>query len=126
MKLTLGDCVRAYSGILEVMDSEQTYEISHALVMAKRELDAHMEFFSEKEAELVRKYAKKDEKGEIVRDGNTVQIDNTVFTEFKAEHDTLDGVEVEIKERKLKTFPEKIKPAVLDKLLLVFTFPDES
>lgn len=125
MKLTLAECVRAYSGIMEIMDTEQAYDVSHALVMAKRELDPQVEFYSTQEADLVRKYAKKDEVGEIVRNGNSVQIPNEALPAFQDEHDKLDAVEVEIKDRVLKSVPEKIKPAVLDKLFLVFTFPEE-
>lgn len=123
MKLKLTECVRAFQAVMEMMGEESDYTLAHALVMAKRELEPHVMFYGEKEEDLIGKYAKRDEKGDMIRDGNKVQVEN--MSEFLKERKELDGVEVEVTSRRMKKVPEKVKPSVLDGLLLVFTFPEE-
>lgn len=124
MKITLAECVRAYQAVMEMMVKDGCdFAFAHALVMARRELEPHMTFYGEKEEALIDKYAKRDEKGEIIRDGNRIQVEN--MPAFEKERAELNGVEVEISPRKVKKAPESLKPSVLEGLMLILEFPEE-
>ncbi len=58
-------CVNAYTAVLAMAEKECAYKTSYALVMLKRKLQPHIDFFVSREMELVKTYARKDDDGKI-------------------------------------------------------------
>ena len=59
-------CVNAYTAVLALAEKECDYKTSYALVMLKRKLQPHIEFFVAQEMELVERYARKDDDGNVI------------------------------------------------------------
>ena len=66
-------CVNAYAALLPLSEREWDYKTAYALVMLKRKLQPHIDFYTSKELELVEKYGKRDVAGKVI-------IDNAKFT----------------------------------------------
>jgi len=126
MKTTLIQATRAYQAIGALSETPMDFASAHALVLAKRELEPHVAFFAEQEAELIRRYAETDENGEPVTGGpGQYRLREAEMPNFLRERTELNGVEVEITARKLRRLPETISPAALEALLEVFQLPEE-
>lgn len=123
--MKLVDTIKAYNAISEVMDEKMPFRDAHALLMAKKELEPHVRFYTQKERELVEKYAIKDENGNVHFDGAKFQIKADRIKDYAEEHVELDAVEIktEIKENKLTGIPN-VKPAALEGLMLIFEFDE--
>lgn len=122
IKITLGNCVKSYQAINELMDERLDFSTAHALLMAKREIEPHVEFFAEKESELINRYAAKTSDGEVIFNGHSFELDKLKAGEFQKEKLSLLSVEIEITKRTLKNVPEIIKGNVLEGLIYIFDF----
>ena len=71
MKTNLMQCVMAYQAVTGMMNTACDYKTAYALVMLKRRLDPHVQFFIRREQELVDEYAARDGKGGVVWDTPT-------------------------------------------------------
>lgn len=126
MKTTLIQATRAYQAIGAFSEIPMDYASAHALVLMKRELEPHVAFFAEKEAELIRRYAETDDNGDpVTGDPGQYRLRAAELPDFLRERAELNGVEVEITGRKLQRLPETISPAALEALLAVFQLPEE-
>lgn len=124
MKITLLNAVNLYTAIQELSEKPLDFASAHAVVMAKRELEPHVQFFAENEADLVKKYAEKDENGNPIEAApGSFKISAQDYRSFTNERVKLNNVEAEISQRKLNTIPEQIKPSTLETLMKVFDFP---
>lgn len=62
----LDQCTNAYAALLSLMKEKMDYQTAHAMVLLKRKLQPHVEFFVKQERRLMDEYAEKDEKGNVV------------------------------------------------------------
>lgn len=123
--MKLINCVTAYKALCELSNEPLDITSAHTVVMAKREISPHVEFFTDKERELMEKYGNRDENGELLVDGSKFEIQATRYNEYIRERMELADVEVEITPRKLKRAPAAIKPATLEALEGFIEFPLE-
>lgn len=124
MKMTILKCLRAYKAILELENEKLDFSTAHTFVMAKRALEPHAEFYTEKEREIVEKYAIPDKDGNIFSANGQFKMSANSTVDFKRDKVELDAVEVEVEIKgKIKNLPE-VKPSVLDALLDVFEFSE--
>lgn len=112
-------CVLAYTAAEELGKKEWDFKTAYVLHELKRELKPHVEFFAEKERELVETYGKKDENGKVrLSAGGGFEAESAEtaaeYEQKKKELGTLKAG-VEWKERKAKA-PERIKPVFLEAL----------
>lgn len=123
--ITLKKAFHAYNAIIELMNEKMSFKDAYTLLMAKKELEYPVQFFAEKEHELVDKYAIKNEDGKVVLNGNQFQMPKDKVEDFTKEHDELDSIEVavDLKEKTLHGFSE-IKPSVLEALMELFDFEE--
>lgn len=123
--ITLKKAFHAYNAIGELMNEKMSFKDAHTLLVAKKELEHHVQFYADKEHELVDKYAIKNENGEVVLNGNQFQMPTDKIADFAKEHEELDSVEVavDLKEKTIHGLTE-IKPSVLEALMELFDFEE--
>lgn len=111
-------CVTAYTAVQQLMDAECEYKTAHTLLMLKRALQPHVDFFSAKEMELVEQYAVKNEKDKVVMTDGKFQLRDTyAAANFRAAKEDLCGLEIELEWKVCKVAPPKqIKPIHLEAL----------
>lgn len=124
MKTNLISIIRAFRPLCALMDEPLDYQTAFSLVRFRKELIPHVEFFNDTERKLIEKYARKNEKGEVVFDGGQYMIDAQVRDEFLKKKSELDGVTVDIPDMKLKKAPESIKPSDLEALMEIMFLPE--
>lgn len=117
--------VEVHRVLCETMEMEAGFSFAHALCMAKARLDPHVQFFVEKEMEMIRKYAVPGEDGGIVGPDGKFNVKPEEAKKFFAEKQELDAVEVEVEKVKVSTPPERISGKALELLLEVMDFRDE-
>lgn len=112
-------CVNAYTALQQLMEKEWDYATAHSLVLLKRGLQPHVDFFAAEEMKLANEYAEKDEKGKVKWSGRgTFRFkDEAAGPAYKQKREELAVVEVEpdwtvVKMRE----PESIKPVILEAL----------
>ena len=64
--MRLLQCVNAYTAIQSMMSDDLDYQTAYALVVLKKRLLPHVEFYRKEELKLVDCYAEKDSDGKIV------------------------------------------------------------
>lgn len=123
MKLSLMKCALAFNAIMEIEHETFSFATAHGLVMAKRELEPHAEFYFQKEQELVEKYVGRDESGKPMMSGTQYQIPRAAAEDYFKEKDGLNNVEVDVTKRRIAP-PPNVKPSTLEILMEVFDFDD--
>lgn len=124
MKMTIIKCMKAYKAILELENEKLDFSTAHTLVMGKRALEPHAEFYTGKEQEIVKRYAIPDKDGNLFTANGQFKMSANSTTDFMRDKAELDAVEVEVEIKgKIKRLPE-VKPSVLDALIDVFEFSD--
>lgn len=119
-------CIKVFQAITQMGEMDLSYTTAHKLVVAKKELQTHVDFYIEKERELIEKYAEKDENGNWEHDGK-YQIPPEYVKEYLDAHNKLDSIEVEISAPwKLKELPEKVKMPIIEALMEMFELPEEN
>lgn len=127
MKLTLIKCTHVFRAIQEIENEKTDFSTAHALIMAKRELAPHVDFYGQSEKELVKEYAIPFENGAAISEDGQFRLAADKYVEFAAKKAELDHVEVELNltTTKLRTVPA-LKPATLETLMEVFDFSEVS
>lgn len=89
-------CVNAYTAVLALAEKECDYNTAYALVMLKRKLQPHVDFFVAQEMELVEKYARKDDDGKVIMTerGGFVFADPSKAEEYETRRRQLGMVDV--------------------------------
>ena len=127
MKTNLMQCVMAYQAVTGMMNTACDYKTAYALVMLKRRLDPHVQFFIRREQELVDEYAARDGKGGVVWDTPTSFrfADTARAAEYPEKRAELGTIEVTDELKKLHVpVPEHITPAQLEALEPFFVFEE--
>lgn len=111
--------VTAYMAVLHMMDQEQDYDTAYTLVMLKRKLQPHAEFFTQNELKLAEEYGEKDKDGNVLYDtkGHFKFMSPEAGVQYNKKKFELGSVEIdeEWTPKHLKR-PERIKPAQLEAL----------
>lgn len=118
--MILLECVTAYMAVQALMEQPFPYKAAHALMMLKRELQPHVEFFSKEEMKLVAEFAEKD------KEKQTIQwTDKGAFRfaagkdprEYAARRENLSATDIEWGIKRIKVpCPASITPAQLEAL----------
>lgn len=128
MKTTLIRAIRCFNAILELENEKMDFPTAHALIIAKRSLEPHAQFYSDSERTLIEKYAISSADGSKVSLSGKFRLHSDHVEEYAAERAALNGVEIEIPltPRKLKTVPN-LRPSTLEALMDagLFEFEDE-
>lgn len=120
-------CVNAYTAIMALEERECDYKTAHALVMMKRKLQPHIEFFTKHEMRLVEEYARRGEDGkiELTDRGSFVFADPTKAAEYARRRTDLGMVDVGEDITPLCVpAPAAIRPAHLEALEGFLKFED--
>ncbi len=121
------ECVNAYLALEGLMQKELDFGTAHALVMLRRELEPHVQFFGAEERKLAKEYAELDEAGELkLSDGGRFEMRaGADAAEYERRRRELGMVEVEdIKPRRAGNIGA-VKPAVLEALSAFLEFEGE-
>lgn len=125
--MRLLQCVNAYTAIQSMMSDELDYQTAYALVVLKKRLLPHVEFYRKEELKLVDCYAEKDNAGKIVWiDVNRFRFRNPEqVEEYINRYNDLCAVIVQWKYEPLSVpIPERIKPSVIEALEGFLSFGD--
>lgn len=125
MTVNLLQALNAYKAIISLMTEKLPFKTAHALLMAKKELQIHYDFYVEQENSLVQEYALRNKDRTICVENNQVQIPSDKLAEFRSHRAELDSIEVsvDLKEPTLYGVTE-ISPAILEPLLDIFKFEE--
>ncbi len=126
--MLLIEAVTAYTAALAMMETETDYATAHALVLLKKRLQPHAEFFAERELELAREYGAAGPDGKLAADelGRFPFRDEEAGREYQRRKLELGSVELQEAWEKLRApRPERIRPAVLEALSPFITFGEE-
>lgn len=123
MKTTLYKAIMAYNAIAELENEKTDFSTAHALIMAKKALEPHAQFYIQSERTIVEKYALPSEDGSKVSQAGKFRLPAENAAAYTAEKAELNGVEVDIdlNPRRLKSVPD-LKPSTLEALLDVGVF----
>lgn len=105
--MTLQQCVKAYVALNTLMDKECDFKTAYAFSKLHAKLKPSVEFFIEKEQELINEFSAKD------ADGNAIVAGSGQFAlasgkdpaEFTRRHTELENVEIDEDVVKLKVSP---------------------
>lgn len=125
--MTFTKIMAAWDVITRLMQEPNSYKMAYGLTRVKRELEPNVEFFREKEYEIIVLYAEKDANGNVVfGENNTFKVPNEHISEFVAQHEELLAVEVDIEPYKIDDCPQTISGADLEALegIIEFKEPD--
>lgn len=122
--MKLAEVINTILAIDALKETELDGKTAYALFITKKALLPHYEFYCEEEQKLINKYAKRDENGRIVSDGETIQFVSTEATkEFAAKRKELFNMEVDIEFKRYKIMlPKTIKLVLLEALSSFFDF----
>ncbi len=113
------ECVTAYMGVKAMMEQECSYKTAHALLMLKKMLQPHAEFFANEEMKLASQFAVKDEAGAplITEKGVFEFKDGADPAKYNEKRRELGMVSVEIDFEPVRVpVPAVIKPVHLEAL----------
>ena len=125
--MTLNKIMVAWGAIDRLMQEPNSYKMAYGLTRVRKTLEPNMDFYREKERELIDIYAQKDDNGEpIISDKGEFQVSNEDLPEFVAKHNELAAVEVDIEPYKINDCPQTISGADLEALegIIEFKEPD--
>lgn len=123
--MTLTKIMTAWGVIDRLMQESHSYKIAYGLMKAKKELEPNIDFYREKERELIETYAEKDENGNpIISDKGEFHVSNDNLSEFVSKHNELAAVEVDIEPHKIDDCPQTISGADLEALEGVIEFKE--
>lgn len=127
--MLLIQCITAYTAVLALSEQEMNYETALALVVLKKRLAPHVEFFAGKERALIDEYGKRDDAGKLIRSGQDgFVLDETKdLREYAARRAELSATNVpEDFEPLHAPSPQQIKPAHLEALEGFICFDERS
>lgn len=123
--MKLKEAARVYSAVVEMMEQETGFAFAHALCMAKKELEPHVQFYGGKEMELIRKYAEPMEDGNLTDQEGKFRIQAEKAEDYFREKKELDEVEVDVRKVSSPTMPDRIAGKTLEALMEILDFPGE-
>lgn len=93
--IKIRDVLVASQGLNDIQTTKIKASVGFKIVRVKKQLDDLLETFEEQRKVLIQKYGKKDEKGELVNENDTVQIEdrekfNTEYKELLEEEVAID------------------------------------
>ena len=125
--MTLNKIMNAWNALERLMQQSNSYKMAYSLTKIKKELESNVDFYRDKERELIETYAERDEKGEVViSDKGEFRVADTNISEFVSKHNELNSVEVDIEPYKIDDCPQTISGADLEALegIIEFKEPD--
>lgn len=123
--MKLHEAVRAYLTIQTLSSRELDYKTAHALMITKKRLQPHVEFYSSEEMKLAEAYGEKDEKGKLIyREGGRFNIAGD-GDEYVTKKNALGEVTVEDFEPIKVPVPERITAEQLEALDGIIDFGGE-
>ena len=122
-KKTIKQCVDAYNALLQINNVPCSYKTAYAMMQLKKELQEQVEFSAEQEMNIARKYAVKDQNGEIqwIARGR-FRLEPDQAKDYYSEMEKMQSVEVQISPVQAGAPPESITLEQLEALdgLLIF------
>lgn len=125
--MRLIQCVNAYTAIVALSEKECDYRTAHVLVMLKRRLQPHVDFFAKEEMELVEQFAVKDDNGKIVMNEhrNFTFADPARSGEYAKLRSDLGMIDIQEQFTPLRApMPSSIRPVHLEALEGFIEFED--
>lgn len=101
INVTLNDIITNNALFREIHSKPMPARAAFKVARLIRELDKENEMFDKQRIEIVNKYAKHDENGQIIEENNQILIDEDKFAEFQEEINSLLSTEVEVNAEKL-------------------------
>ncbi len=117
--------VKVHKAVCEAMERETGFSFAHALCLAKARLDPHVQFFVDKEMELIKRYGAPGEDGNIVDREGRFKLKPEEAEAFFKEKAELDSVEVTVEKVPAPATPERITGKTLELLLEILDFQTE-
>ena len=117
--MKLIEAVNAYMAAEEMSKEKWPYQVALAIVKVKRAVKDEVDFFVEKERELVAEYAAQDEKGNIrlTKAGTFVFKDPSQGPVYEAARRELGATEIDLQQKVLRVrAPAEIKPEYIEAL----------
>lgn len=125
MKLKLKEAVGVYAAVLKMMEQETSFAFAHVLCVAKGALEIHVQYSTEKEMGLIRKYAEPREDGSLTDQEGRFKVQKDKAEDYFREKKELDDVEIELERIPSPTVPEKITGRTLELLAKILDFPED-
>lgn len=123
--MLLLQAVTAYLAVTQMIQSEWEYDLAYALVLLKKELQPHVDFYGAEELKLAEEFGKKDENGKVIyQNGASFEcVDAQAGREYNKKRNELGALEIEFawKCRKVKA-PKTIKATYLEALYGLIEF----
>lgn len=122
--MKLIEAVNAYIAASELSEREFDYETAHALMMVKRELLMHVQFYSDEEIKLAEEFAAKDGDGKIIytAPGRFAIREDMNSEDYTTKKTALGEVFIEDPPKRVIPPPERITAKQLEALLPVIDF----
>jgi len=125
--MTLIKIMNAWNALERLMQQSNSYKMAYSLTKIKKELESNVDFYRDKERELIETYAERDENGDVViSDKGEFRVADANISEFVSKHNELNSVEVDIEPYKIDDCPQTISGADLEALegIIEFKEPD--
>lgn len=122
--MKLSNIVKIFNTVCELMNEQTSFSFAHALCMAKKELMPHVEFYTEKELEIINKYACEQEDGEKIDSEGHFKILTENIENYSKEKKDLNNVEININKVKALGTPNTISGNQLENLNYIMDFDD--
>ena len=101
IQVTLNDIITNNNLFREIHSKPMPARAAFKVARLIRELDKENEMFDKQRIEIIKQYAKRDEKGDFIEENGQVIIDENKIKEFQEEINSLLTTEVEINAEKL-------------------------
>ena len=101
IKVTLNDIITNNNLFREIHSKPMPARTAFKVARLIRELDKENEMFDKQRIDIVTRYAKRDENGDMVEENNQVLIDDDKMQQFQDEFNALLDTEVEVNAEKL-------------------------
>ena len=115
--------VKAYKAITDLGEEKLNFKTAHSLLVAKKELEPHIEFFTQEEMKLVNEYAVKGEDGKVSFENGNFQLTAENAEKYVEKHRELDEVEIDIKKKRLPPI-DNVSISALEALSEIFDFEE--
>ena len=125
--MTLTKIMNAWSALERLMQQPNSYKMAYGLTKVKKELEPNIDFYHEKQRELIETYAERNDKGDIeFSDQGDFCVSNENIADFVAKSNELGAVEVDIEPYEIDDCPQTISGADLEALegIIEFKEPD--
>ena len=120
-------CVRAFAAIQNLMEKECSFGDAYKLLRVRNNLMPKAEFFANEEMGIVKKYAVKDESGNVkfTDVGKFEFISEEAAHKYSKDMESLHNVDVEDSNPVSISAPPSITPAAIEALEGIISFQEE-